>query len=48
VHQTVEAMVANRAKIMAKVAALLGATAGYVIQTADAVENNALRILGRR
>lgn len=47
VQQIVDAMVANRAKITDEVAALLGAAEGYVVQTAEAVEDNALRMAGR-
>jgi len=47
VQQIVDALVANRAKITEEVAALPGATEGYVMQTAEAVERNALRMAGR-
>ena len=47
VQQIVDAMVANKIKVTAAVAELPGAAAGYVTQTAEAVENNALRIAGR-
>jgi serine/threonine-protein kinase HipA len=47
VQQIVDAMVANRAKVTAEVTALPGATEGYVVQTAAAVEENALRMAGR-
>jgi serine/threonine-protein kinase HipA len=47
VQQIVDAMVANRAKVTDDVTALLGATEGYVVQTAKAVEENALRMAGR-
>lgn len=47
VQQIVDAMVANRALVTAEVTALSGATDGYVGQTAEAVEKNALRIAGR-
>jgi serine/threonine-protein kinase HipA len=47
VQQIVDAMVANRAKITAEVTALPGATEGYVVQTAEAIEENALRMAGR-
>ena len=47
VQQIVDAMVANRAEVTAAVTALLGATEGYVVQTAEAVEENALRMAGR-
>ena len=47
VQQIVDAMVANRAKVTAEVTALPGATEGYVVQTAEAVEENALRMAGR-
>jgi serine/threonine-protein kinase HipA len=47
VQQIVDALVANRAKITDEVAKLPGATEGYVVKTAEAVEGNALRIAGR-
>jgi len=47
VQQIVDAMVANRAKVTDEVTALPGATEGYVVQTAEAVEENALRMAGR-
>ena len=47
VQQIVDAMVANRAKVTAEVTALPGATEGYVVQTAQAAEENALRMAGR-
>lgn len=47
VQQIVDALVADKAKIMEDVTALAGATEGYVMQTADAVEENALRMAGR-
>jgi serine/threonine-protein kinase HipA len=47
VQQIVDALVANRAKITDEVAALPGASEGYVVQTAEAVEGNALRMAGR-
>jgi serine/threonine-protein kinase HipA len=47
VQQIVDAMVANRAHVTAEVTALPGATEGYVVQTAKAVEENALRMAGR-
>lgn len=47
VQQIVDAMVANRAEVTAAVTALPGATEGYVVQTAEAVEENALRMAGR-
>jgi serine/threonine-protein kinase HipA len=47
VQQIVDAMVANRAQVTAEVTALPGATEGYVVQTAEAVEENALRMAGR-
>ena len=40
-------MVANRAKVTTDVTALPGGTEGYVVQTAEAVEDNALRMAGR-
>jgi hypothetical protein len=45
--QLVSAMVANRVKVTAEVSALAGATKGYVVQTAEAVEANALRMMER-
>jgi len=47
VQQIVDGMVANRARVTAEVTALPGATEGYVVQTAEAVEENALRMAGR-
>ena len=47
VQQIVDAMVANKAKVTAAVTALPGATEGYVVQTAEAVEENGLRMAGR-
>ena len=47
VQQIVDAMVGNQVKVTAEVAALPGATEGYVMQTAEAVEENALRMAGR-
>ena len=47
VQQIVNAMVANRAQVTTEVTALPGATEGYVVQTAEAVEENALRMAGR-
>ncbi|WP_300581028.1 HipA domain-containing protein [Marivita sp.] len=47
VQQIVDAMVANKVKVTAAVAGLPGAAAGYVTQTAEAVENNALRTAAR-
>jgi serine/threonine-protein kinase HipA len=47
VEQLVSAMVANRVKVTAEVSALVGATKGYVVQTAEAVETNALRMMGK-
>lgn len=47
VQQIVDAMVANRARVTDYVTALPGATEGYVVQTAEAVEDNALRVAGR-
>ncbi len=47
VQQLVDAIVANRAKVTAEVSALPGASAGYVEQTAEAVEENALRMAGK-
>lgn len=47
VQQIVDAMVANRARVTADVTALPGATEGYVVQAAEAVDENALRMAGR-
>jgi serine/threonine-protein kinase HipA len=47
VRQIVDAMVANRAKVTREVSVLPGATEGYVAQTAEAIEGNALRMVGR-
>jgi serine/threonine-protein kinase HipA len=47
VRQIVDAMVANRAKVTREVMSLPGSSKGYVTQTAEAVEGNALRMLGR-
>jgi serine/threonine-protein kinase HipA len=47
VEQLVSSMVANRVQVTDVVSALDGATKGYVKQTAEAVEANALRMLGR-
>ena len=47
VQQIVDALVADRAKITAEVAALSGASEGYVMQTAEAVEGNAMRMAGK-
>ena len=47
VQQIVDAMVANRTKVTSEVIELTGATKGYVTQTAEVVEGNALRMVGR-
>jgi serine/threonine-protein kinase HipA len=47
VRQIVDAMVANREQVTREVSALPGATEGYVAQTAEAIEGNALRMAGR-
>lgn len=47
VQQVVDALVANRTKVTAEVTVLSGATEAYVVQTAEAVEENALRMAGR-
>lgn len=47
VQQIVGGIVANRSKVTADVTALPGATEEYVVQTAEAVEENALRMAGR-
>lgn len=46
-QQMVDAMVVNRAKITAEAITLAGATQGYVVQSATAAEENALRMAGR-
>jgi serine/threonine-protein kinase HipA len=47
VQELVDKLVAGRVSVSADVAALPGATEGYVTQTAGAVEANALRMAGR-
>jgi serine/threonine-protein kinase HipA len=47
VQQLVDALVANKVKTTAEVTALSGATEGYTVQTAEAVEENALRMAGK-
>lgn len=47
VQQLVDALVAHRVKITDEVTALPNASGGYVAQTAQAVEENALRMAGR-
>lgn len=47
VQQIVDAMVASSAKVTDEVSALPGATVGYILQTAEAVEKSALRMAGR-
>ncbi|MDT8854770.1 HipA domain-containing protein [Paracoccaceae bacterium Fryx2] len=47
VQGLVDRLVTSRVPVTAEVAALPGATAGYALQTAEAVEGNALRIAGR-
>ena len=47
VQEIVDCIVAKKVAVTGAVAALPGATTGYVEQTANAVENNALRIAGR-
>ncbi|TGD61609.1 type II toxin-antitoxin system HipA family toxin [Tabrizicola sp. WMC-M-20] len=47
VQELVDKLVAGRVSVSADVAALTGATEGYVTQTAGAVEANALRMAGR-
>lgn len=47
VQELVDRLVANRVQVTEEVAALPGATAGYVAQTAELVEANALRVAGR-
>ncbi len=46
-QELVDKLVAGRVSVTAEVAALAGATEGYVRQTAEAVEANALRMAGR-
>jgi serine/threonine-protein kinase HipA len=47
VPQVVDAIVMNRAKVTNEVTALPVASAGYVVQSAEAVEENALRMAGK-
>ncbi|UXX81522.1 HipA domain-containing protein [Roseovarius pelagicus] len=47
IQELVDKLVACRMKVTTEVAALQGATAGYVTQTAEAVEGNAMRMAGR-
>ncbi len=47
VQELVDKLVGCRVKVTVEVAALLGATEGYVTQTAQAVEGNELRMAGR-
>jgi len=47
VQELVDKLVGCRVKVTVEVAALQGATEGYVTQTAEAVEGNALRMAGR-
>ncbi|MEB8387062.1 HipA domain-containing protein [Rhodobacteraceae bacterium KMM 6894] len=47
IQELADKLVACRVKVTAEVAALQGATAGYVTQTAEAAEGNALRMAGR-
>ena len=47
VQELVDKLIACRVNVTAEVAALRGATEGYVTQTAEAVEGNALRMAGR-
>jgi serine/threonine-protein kinase HipA len=47
VQELVDKLVGCRVKVTAEVAALQGATEGYVTQAAEAVEGNALRMAGR-
>jgi serine/threonine-protein kinase HipA len=47
VQELVDKLVGCRVKVTAQVAALQGATEGYVTQAAEAVEENALRMAGR-
>ncbi len=47
VQEFVDRLVAKKVQVTAEVAALPGATVGYVAQTAEVVEGNALRIAGR-
>lgn len=47
VQELVDKLVAGRVAVTSEVAALSGATEGYVTQTGEAVETNALRMAGR-
>jgi serine/threonine-protein kinase HipA len=47
VQQIAGAMVANKVNVTAEVAALAGVIQGYMAQTADTVEENAMRMAGR-
>jgi serine/threonine-protein kinase HipA len=47
VQELVDRLVAGRVAVTSEVATLAGATEGYVVQTAEAVEANALRMAGR-
>ena len=47
VQELVDKLVANRVSVTADIAAIPGSTEGYVTQTAEAVEANALRMAGR-
>ena len=47
VQELVDKLVASRVSVTADIAAIPGSTEGYVTQTAEAVEANALRMAGR-
>lgn len=47
VQELVDKLVASRVSVTADIAAIPGSTEGYVTQTAEAVEPNALRMAGR-
>ena len=47
VQELVDKLVASRVRVTADIAAIPGSTEGYVTQTAEAVEANALRMAGR-
>ena len=47
VQKLVDRLVAHRVQVTGEIGGLSGATAGYVSQTAEVVESNALRIAGR-
>lgn len=47
VQELVDKLVASRVSVTAEIAAIPGASEGYVTQTAEVVEANALRMAGR-